>query len=238
MKLLMINNEPRESRAIVAWFEACWPEMEVMTVEDSRTGIAVVGNQVSDIVVMVDGPLDMDGLGVCREIRRRSGVPTIVLADGGREAEKMLWLEAGADAYITRPYSYIGLLARVAAALRWSQAALPVTSGPPCVVGPLYVDFATRELLRRGQRVTLTPIEYRLLYHLVKNRGRVLPHRMLLAKVWGREYAGDTELLKVYIQHLRRKVEDDPKRPRMVLSERGIGYMFVEPAPALAPASD
>lgn len=229
MKLLIIDHEPRETRAIATWFEACWPEMEVTMVKDGRAGIAVVGNHAPDMVVTVQCLPDMDGLDLCREIRRRSRVPMLVLADRGREAEKARWLEAGADDYVTRPCSYILVLERVAAALRWSQAALPTSSEPPYVAGPLSVDFAAREVVRHGRPVSLTPTEYRLLYHLVKNEGCVLPCRMLLAKVLGREYVDDTDLLEVHIQHLRRKLGDDPQHPRVVLFKWGIGYTFVEP---------
>ncbi|MEW6034661.1 MAG: response regulator transcription factor [Chloroflexota bacterium] len=229
MKVLLIDDDPDVAETVTMCFNLSWPEAKVVVAYDGRSGIEMLEKEKPDVVILDLGLPDMDGMDVCRHIRRVSDVPVLMLTARGQDVDKVKGLEGGADDYITKPYSYVELLARVRAVLRRSQAALPISDEPPYVAGGLSVDFAAREVSWRGQPVKLTPIEYRLLYHLVKNRGRVLPHRTLLAKVWGREYVDDTDYLKVHIQHLRQKLEEDPQKPRMVLTERGVGYKFVEP---------
>ena len=139
----------------------------------------------------------------------------------------MKGLELGADDYITKPFNHLELLARVKAVLRRLEMPLPQSRAPSFRSGDLEMDFAAQEVRLRGERVELTPTEYKLLYHLVRNAGRVLPHATLLAKVWGREYRDEVDYLRVYVRRLRDKLGDDPHHPRYIQTERGLGYRFL-----------
>ncbi len=143
------------------------------------------------------------------------------------EVDKVRGLELGADDYVTKPFSHIELLARVRAVMRRSESQEPTREGPPFDAAPLFIDYSSRLVRVEGEEVKLTPIEYGLLYHLTRNENRVLTFRTLLAKVWGREYMDETDYLKVHIQHLRRKLGDDPQNEPMIANERGVGYKFV-----------
>jgi len=130
----------------------------------------------------------------------------------------------GADDYITKPFGSLELMARMRAVLRRAEVSVPSPSTPPFVCGDLAIDYATREVLVRGKPVKLTPTEYRLLCALARDPNRVLPRQTLLVRVWGREYRGETDFVRIYIKRLRDKIEDDPSRPRYILTERGQGY--------------
>jgi two-component system KDP operon response regulator KdpE len=140
--------------------------------------------------------------------------------------DKVKGLELGADDYVTKPFDHLELLARVKALLRRLDMPQPVSRAPSFRSGNLEMDFASHEVRLNGEHVPLTATEYKLLYHLVRNAGRVLPHETLLAKVWGREYIDEIDYLRVYIRRLRRKLEEDPEHPRHILTERGLGYRF------------
>ncbi|MDO9444596.1 MAG: response regulator transcription factor, partial [Dehalococcoidia bacterium] len=159
--------------------------------------------------------------------RHFSDVPVVLLSARHEEVDKVKGLELGADDYVTKPFSHIELLARVRAVLRRTESQVPASEGPPYEAGPLRIDYASRDVTVGGEPVKLTPIEYGLLYHLTRNENRVLTFRTLLAKVWGREYMDETDYLKVHIQHLRRKLGDDPHNEPMIVNERGVGYKFV-----------
>ena len=182
-----------------------------------------------DIVILDLGLPDMDGFDVLREIRSFSNVPLIILTVRGDETSRIKGLELGADDYIVKPFSPVELLARVKAVLRRSHMPQLAREEKPLVAGPITIDTAQRRVYKNGKPVKLTPIEYNLLCQLVKSKGRVLPQSVLLSKIWGSEYSDATEYLKVYIQRLRQKLEDDPKNPKMILSERGVGYKFNPP---------
>jgi two-component system KDP operon response regulator KdpE len=136
-------------------------------------------------------------------------------------------LELGADDYITKPFNHLELLARMKAVLRRLDMPTPATRAPSFVVKELEVDFSAQEARLRGERLDLTPIEYKLLYHLVRNAGHILPHATLLAKVWGREYVDEVDYVRVYMRRLREKLGDDADHPRYIKTERGIGYRFL-----------
>ena len=228
MKVLLIDDESDVVETVVMCFKLSWPDAAIIVAEDGKTGISLFEKEKPDVIILDLGLPDMDGLDICRDIRRTSEVPIIMLTARGQESEKVRGLESGADDYVTKPFSYIELLARIRAVLRRTQAVLPKTEEPTLVSADFSIDFGNREVSCKGKVSKLTPIEYRLLYHLVKNKGNVLPHRTLLAKVWGREYVNDTDYLKVHIQHLRKKIGDDAQEPRIIVSERGIGYKFVD----------
>jgi DNA-binding response OmpR family regulator len=141
------------------------------------------------------------------------------------ELSKVQGLELGADDYVTKPFSHLELMARVRAVLRRAQM-LPLAHEHPFVSGEIEVDFARREVTLKGDPVALTSTEYRLLYHLIRNAGRIMSHEALLARVWGREYSDEISYLKSYINRLRSKLEPDPRNPQFILTEYGVGYWF------------
>jgi two-component system KDP operon response regulator KdpE len=144
--------------------------------------------------------------------------------------DKVKGLELGADDYVTKPFNHLELMARVKAVLRRLEMPAPTSRAPSFRSGELEVDFAKQEARLRGERLDLTPTEYKLLYHLVRNAGHVLEHGTLLAKVWGREYVDEVDYIRVYIRRLRDKLGDPSDAPRYIQTERGLGYRFISPA--------
>jgi two-component system KDP operon response regulator KdpE len=170
----------------------------------------------------------MDGLEVCRRVREQSTVPIIVLTALYAESDKVAALDLGADDYLTKPFGVEELLARVRAVLRrsqWETAPLPV--GESKRFGDLEIDLPGHVVRLRGEEVRLSPTEFAVLEQLVTHAGKVLTHRMLLQRIWGPEYGGEAEYLRVYINRLRQKLETDPAHPRYLLTEPGVGYRFV-----------
>jgi len=171
---------------------------------------------------------DIDGFEVLRTIREVSSVPIIMLTAKGEEDDRVRGLELGADDYITKPFSPRELVSRVRAVLRRTETASVSTHGIIEVDDRLKLDFDRREIWVDGELVQLRPTEYRLLYHLVQNAGWVISHDQLLAKVWGYEYRDEPHYVRLYINYLRKKLEEDPANPKYILTERGVGYRFVD----------
>ncbi len=225
MKILIVDEEPDVVRLISVGFGMQQPNWEVISAADSEEAFAVLESEQPALVLLDVGLPDMDGFQILEHIRRYSDVPVIMLTVRDDELSKVRGLELGADDYITKPFSHLELLARVRAVLRRTQT-LPLTHEETLVFDDLAIDFARREVTKDGEPVRLTTTEYRLLYHLVRNAGQVLPHETLLARVWGREYTDEINYLKVYISRLRAKLEDDPHNPQYILTEYGLGYWF------------
>jgi len=225
MKVLVVDEETDVARLISISFSMQQPNWEIITAADGQEGLNAVEREQPALVLLDVGLPDMSGFEVLRQIRLFSDVPVIMLTVHDDELSKVHGLELGADDYVTKPFSHLELMARVRAVLRRTQA-LPMTQEDPFVSKDLTVDFARREVMRRGELVPLTTTEYHLLYHLVRNAGQVLTHEILLARVWGREYVDEINYLKVYISRLRAKLEDDPRDPQHILTEHGIGYWF------------
>lgn len=171
----------------------------------------------------------MDGLEVCRRVREHSAVPIIVLTALDAESDKVAALDLGADDYLTKPFGVEELLARVRAVLRRTQSEKPQVSGDIKRFGDLEIDVSGHIVRLRGAEVRLSPTEFALLAQLVTHAGKVLTHRMLLQSIWGTEYGGESEYLRVYINRLRQKLESDPANPRYLLTEPGVGYRFAVP---------
>ena len=207
-------------------------EREVGTILEASNGrdAIAMAEQKRPAVVIVDlGLPDMEGIDVCRTIREWSSVPILVLSARTDEQEKASLLDAGADDYITNPFSTVELRARVHAAVRRSQMTPVPGSEAPLVIGDLVIDTARRIVTSAGSDVHLTPTEWGLLRVLIANAGRPVTHARLFNAVWG-QAAGDAQLyLRVYVAHLRRKLEGDSYRPRLILTEPGVGYRFVLP---------
>ncbi len=189
-------------------------------------GLELARTERPALVVLDLGLPDQDGLEVCREIRRWSSTPILVLSARHSDAEKVALLDAGADDYLTKPFSTVELLARVRALLRRASMG-PVPGGDaPVELDGVRIDLAHRTVSRDGAEVHLTPTEWGLLHALVSKGGRTLTHRQLFDAVWGRSHGDAQQYLRVYVAHLRRKLERDPLRPTMILTEPGVGYRF------------
>ncbi len=197
-----------------------WQLAEAAT---SREGLAQAASRNPDLILLDLGLPDGDGLDVTRRIREWSAVPIIVLSARGREADKVAALDAGADDYLTKPFGVDELLARMRVALRHSSR-IEGAAEPVFEMDGLRVDLAERRVTVRGSAVHLTPLEYKLLLSLVRHAGKVLTHRALLREVWGPNAQNQTHYLRVYMTQLRHKLEADPARPRILLTEPGVGY--------------
>jgi two-component system, OmpR family, KDP operon response regulator KdpE len=220
--ILVIEDEPQMRRFLRAALGA--QDYRLVEATTARDGLAQAASRNPDIVLLDLGLPDRDGLEVTRELRQWSAAPIIVLSARHREPDKVEALDLGADDYLTKPFGVEELLARIRVALR--HAAQPVGGSPEPVfeAGDLRVDLARREVRRGGQEVHLTPTEYRLLTLLIRHAGKVLTHRQLLKEVWGVSYADQSHYVRVYMAQLRQKLENDPARPRLLITEPGVGY--------------
>jgi DNA-binding response OmpR family regulator len=225
MRILVVDDEPDVIKVIAMSFRMQQPAWEVLSAEDGPEALELLEQDRPDIVLLDIGLPDMNGFDLLRSMRLFSDVPIIMLTVRDDELSKVQGLELGADDYVTKPFSHLELLARVRAVLRRAQS-LPLTHERPFVSGDIQVDFARREVTVRDQPVPLTGTEYRLLYHLVRNAGRIMTHEALLARVWGREYTDELSYLKSYISRLRNKLEPAPRHPEHILTEYGVGYWF------------
>lgn len=191
--------------------------------EDGQDGLRQAAMSPPDVVVLDLGLPDIDGMEVLTQLREWSHVPVIVLSARGREFEKVQALDAGADDYLTKPFGLDELLARLRVSLRHVNKRAGAVS-PQLRVRDLEIDLDARRTMMRGQELRLTPIEYRLLAFLARHAGKVLTHRQLLKEVWGPDSVHETHYLRVYMTGLRRKIEEEPARPKYLLTEPGVGY--------------
>ncbi|HEU5369605.1 MAG TPA: response regulator transcription factor [Ktedonobacterales bacterium] len=184
-----------------------------------------------DLIILDVMMPEMDGFETLKHIREVSTVPVMMLTVRQEEGDRIRGLDLGADDYLTKPFSPRELLSRTKALLRRSFMPSPARKTEIVVDDELRIDFSKHEVWVRGEKVDLRPTEYRLLYHLVNNAGRLLTHETLLSKVWGHEYRDEAHYLRLYITYLRQKLEKDPAHPKYILTERGLGYRFRELEP-------
>ncbi len=221
-RILVIDDEFQITRVLKRSLGA--HRYDVRTASDGEAGLDLFRDFHPDLVITDLSMPEMNGIEVCREIRRASSVPIIVLSVRGEEQTKVEALDAGADDYITKPFGMDELLARVRAALRRSREAESARSYD---VGNFRVDLEDHQILTGGEVIRLTPKEFDLLSYMIINHDRVLTHHALLGKVWGGEYTGQTEYLRVFVGNLRKKIEPDPAKPRHIITEPWVGYRFI-----------
>ena len=229
MKVLVVEDNPGIIEVVSLCFQLRWSGTTVISAATGRKGIELVETESPDVIILDIGLPDIDGYQVLKEIRRFSEVPVIMLTVRGEDTDVAKGLELGADDYITKPFSHIELIARVQAVLRRSQGLSVTDDEKPFTSSKLSVDFARNEVTINGQSIKLTSTERKLLYHLIRNEGRILSHESLLSKVWGDTYVDARDLLRVHIQHLRQKLGDNTEVPSIITTEHGIGYKFVRP---------
>ena len=229
MKVLVIEACREETDRIFCYIQLRWAQCSLLGAADGARGLELMESESPDLVILDVASCGKNGLELVSRIRSFSDVPLVLLTEKENGVTEISGLELGADDYLRKPVNAVELLARLQALLRRvngngfrQQASVDL--------GKLKFDFAAREVLVSGERVKLTPIEYELLAHLVRNEGKVLTHAGLLERVWGADYVDEPEHVKKYIYRLRAKLDDNSGNPRMLLSERGIGYKFVRPA--------
>ncbi|MDZ4158592.1 MAG: response regulator transcription factor [Anaerolineaceae bacterium] len=224
--ILVVVDEERMARFIRLNLEH--DGFQVLEAYRGMEAINKLRNQMPDLVVLDVMLPDMDGFEVLRMVRELSQVPVIMLTAKSEEEDRVRGLELGADDYVTKPFSPRELVSRVRAVLRRTDAAGISSRDQIEVDERLKIDFGRREVWVDGELVKLRPTEYRLLYHLVQNAGWVMTYDQLLSKVWGYEYRDEPHYVRLYVNYLRQKLEKNPSDPKYILTERGIGYRFVD----------
>ena len=225
-RILVVDDEPRMIRFIRMNLEL--EGYAVFEAGDGLKALEQLRDTLPDLVILDVMMPELDGFETLRALREFSSVPVVMLTARGEEDDRVRGLELGADDYVTKPFSPRELVSRVKAVLRRAESPAPAQKAAIRVDDRLQIDFDRREIFVEGKLVKLRPTEFRLLYHLVSNAGWVVPHDQLLAKVWGYEYRDETHYLRLYINYLRQKLEADPAHPKYILTERGVGYRFVD----------
>lgn len=223
-RILVVDDEPR-----MIGFIRMNLELEGHQVVEAHNGLEAleaIRTQLPDIVLLDVMMPDLDGFETLRMLREFSDIPVIMLTAKGDENDKVYGLELGADDYVTKPFGPRELSSRIKAVLRRTDTSSP-SEAVMKIDDYLSVDFNQREVIVGGERVKLRPTEYRLLYHLIENAGWTVPHDQLLAKVWGYEYRDEAHYVRLYVNYLREKIEEDASNPRYILTERGVGYRFI-----------
>ncbi len=228
LKLLIAEDTADVAEVVTFGARMTWPGCTVVVAGGGEEALAAFAAEAPDLVVLDVAMPPPDGFEVCRRIRAASAVPILMLTVRGDTLDKVRALDLGADDYLTKPFEPLELLARLRALLR-RRRSMAGPADPTLTVGDIWLDATTREVRVRGEPVRLTTAEFRLLEALLRQAGVVVPHRALLRHIWGEEYAGEAESLKVFVRRLRQKLGDDPARPRSILTEWGVGYRFVAP---------
>jgi two-component system KDP operon response regulator KdpE len=222
--VLIIEDEPQIRRVVRGALEG--ETTYVFEAGTGASGVALAAAEHPDLIVLDLGLPDVDGVEVCRNLRSHTPAPIVVLSARHSEAQKVALLDAGADDYVTKPFSTEELRARVRALLRRSSGSLRPGPHAPLIVGRVSLDFDVPMATRDGQAVHLTRTEWDLLRALVEREGRTVTHAQLFRSVWGNVSGDAQQYLRVYVRNLRRKLESDPVRPQLILTEPGVGYRF------------
>lgn len=224
--ILVVDDEPRMVEFITMNLEL--EGFHVVGAANGHEALEKAARDMPDLVILDIMMPYMDGFETLERLRETSQVPVIFLTAKGEEADRIKGLDLGADDYIAKPFSTKELISRIRAVLRRTEPAVGASGSQIVVDEELRIDFNMRKVITRGKEIRLRPTEYRLLYQLVTNAGKLLTHETLLSRVWGAEYRDEDQYVRLYITYLRQKIEKDPKNPRYILSERGLGYRFKE----------
>ncbi len=220
--ILVIEDEPQMLRFLRASLGA--HGYRLAEAKTAQEGLTQAGLLTPDVILLDLGLPDLDGLEVTQRLREWTAIPIIVISARGQDADKIKALDAGADDYLTKPFSVGELLARIRVALRHVMRAASGKDEPSFELGDLRVDMAKRQVFMAGTEVHLTPTEYKLLLVLIRHAGNVVTHRQLLKEVWGPSYIEHNHYLRVYMGQLRHKLEHDPAQPKYLVNEPGVGY--------------
>ena len=224
MKVLIIEDEKSIISAISVAFEFRWPEAKVVSSITGKNGIIMVRKESPDIIILDLNLPDISGFDVLKKIREFSNVPIVILTVRSDDEDMLKGLEAGADDYIIKPFNYMTLLARVKAVLRRTETIPYKGKHDNAVNARLKIDFVNQKVKVDNRLIKLTPVEYKLLALLVKNRDRVVSYNRITDEVWGKDYMGQTENIRICIRRLRKKLSDNP--PNMIINKRGSGYIL------------
>lgn len=223
-KILVIDDEQQILRALRTILGQ--QQYQITVARKGDEGLALAGAVQPDIIILDLGLPDMSGVEVCKQLRSWTNLPVIILSAHDSENEKVAALDAGADDYLTKPFGVDELLARVRVALRHTSLMAGVKNSL-ITAGPVMIDLTNHLITRAGEPVKLSATEYKLLAYLAGNAGRVLTHQAILNHVWGYADGGQMEYLRVYIRLLRQKLEDNPRKPQLIVTESGVGYRFM-----------
>ena len=225
MKILLIEDSPEIVNTVSLTFKLSWSDAVLVATDNGAKGIEMAETESPDIIILDINLPDIEGFEVLSQVRLFTDVPIIILTVRDAEADKVRGLETGADDYITKPFSALDLLARVKAVLRRAGVQRPREEDTPAYIAAnLTINFATREVMLDGEQVHFTPTEYKLLCHLVRNKGRIVTQQALQRWVWGGTEYVDPSTIKKYICQLRTKLGDTSATPQIILNERGVGY--------------
>jgi len=225
-KILVVDDEERMARFIRLNLEH--DGFDVIEAYRGQTAMDKLRTEMPDLILLDIMLPDIDGFEVLRLVREVSNIPVIMLTAKGEEDDRVKGLELGADDYVTKPFSPRELISRVKAVLRRVESTDADSKESIQVDDRLNIDFDRREIRVAGELIKLRPTEYRLLYHLVQNAGWVLTYDQILSRVWGYEYRDEPHYVRLYVNYLRQKLEEDPTNPKYILTERGVGYRFVD----------
>jgi two-component system KDP operon response regulator KdpE len=221
MKVLIVEDDPDVVEAVSLVFKMHWPKAELLTTSLGQEGIDLAGSDQLDLIILDLGLSDMSGFEVLKKVRAFSTVPIIVLTVKQDEIDIAKGLEWGADDYVTKPYKPLELVARIRTRLRDRESGI---HGEPLSFGPLHLDLSRRHLTCGEREITLTGLETHILGHLMHKKGGLALYGNLAEDVWGVEYPGCIDSLRVYIRRLREKIERDPGHPEIILTKSGVGY--------------
>jgi two-component system KDP operon response regulator KdpE len=223
-KILLVEDDAEFRNLTQTWLQNAG--YEVITASDGSEGLRRVYSSRPDVVILDANIPKMDGWEVCRRIREMSDIPVLMVTVNGQKADRLKGFTLGADDYLTKPVDFHELIARLQAILRRSGPTTQEDKPTTFRNDEIEVDWRSRQVWVRGKRVKLSPTEFRMFSCLVKNRGWIVTHEQLLEKAWGPNYIGDKSFVKLYIRYLRQKIEKNPHKPQMIMTERGVGYFF------------
>jgi two-component system, OmpR family, response regulator VicR len=226
MKILVIEDDQQIVEAITLAFQIRWPEAKLVSTQQGEKGIELVENEKPDIVILDLGLPDINGYDVLKQIRMFSDIPILILTARTEESDIVKGLEWGADDYMIKPFRQLELLSRIKALTRRRAS---FDNEAPLSIGQLNFNPSTGQLTYNQKEINLTPTEGRILHHLMRNAGQVVTHSSLADAVWGEDYPGAVDSLKVYIRRLREKLETEPQQPQLIITKAGIGYLMVKP---------